>query len=184
MDTNVSMTGRLGTDVEQRVSRNGTEYVSFRLGTSRRIQRDGEWTDSDTTWVSVRCYRRLAVHAHYSLQKGDPVVVVGRLRVETWTTEAGVHRERTVLDADAVGHDLTLGTTKFNRGERRQRVEFASARRIEDEVVDPETGEVVDLGTGEVVTPAVPAPFGGESAVEEDPAAEEDAAAEEVRFGH
>lgn len=168
MDTIVSMTGRLGTDAERRVSRNGTEYVRFRLGTTRRVQRDGEWIDSDTTWVSVRCYRHLAVNAHYSLQKGDPVIVVGRLRVETWVTDAGVQRENTVLNADAVGHDLTWGTSTFNRGERRHQAEPASARRLEGEVVDPETGEVVDLATGEVVTGAGAEPLGDEGCVPEE----------------
>jgi single-strand DNA-binding protein len=151
MDSIVSMTGRLGTDVERRTSRNGTPYVRFRLGATRRVQRDGEWTDAGTTWVSVRCYRHLAVNTHYSLQKGDPVIVVGRLRVETWVTESGVQRESTVLDADAVGHDLTWGTDKFNRGEGGHRAEPAPVRQPEAEVVDPETGEVVDLATGEVL---------------------------------
>lgn len=154
MDTMVSMTGRLGTEVERRVSRNGTEYVRFRLGTTRRVQRDGEWIDADTTWVSVRCYRHQGVNAHYSLQKGDPVIVVGRLRVETWVTDAGVQRESTVLDADAVGHDLTWGTSTFSRGERRNQADPAAARRSPGEVIDPETGEVFDLATGAVMTGA------------------------------
>jgi single-strand DNA-binding protein len=154
MDTMVSMTGRLGTEAERRVSRNGTEYVRFRLATTRRIQRDGEWIDADTTWVSVRCYRHQGVNAHYSLRKGDPVVVVGRLRVETWMTDEGVQRENTVLDADAVGHDLTWGTSTFNRGERRSQAEPAAVRRFPGEVIDPETGEVFDLENGAVMTGA------------------------------
>lgn len=151
MDTLVSMTGRLGTDVERKTSRHGSDYIKFRLGTTRRIQRDGEWTDGDTTWVSVRCYRQLAVNANFSLQKGDPVVVVGKLRVETWLTESGVQRENAVLDADTVGHDLNWGTSRFSRGERRQGPEQISARPMDGELVDPETGEVVDLTTGDVL---------------------------------
>jgi single-strand DNA-binding protein len=150
MDTIVSMTGRLGTDVERKTSRHGTDYIKFRLGTTRRIQRDGEWVDGDTTWVSVRCYRQLAVNANFSLQKGDPIVVVGRLRVETWVTDAGVQRENTVLDADAIGHDLTWGTSRYRRAERRYSGEVVCEQPLEREVVDPETGEVIDLVSGEV----------------------------------
>lgn len=145
MDPIVSMIGRLGTEAEHRTSRHGNEYITFRLATTQRVQRDGEWTDGDTTWVSVRCYRQLAVNAAFSLRKGDPVVVVGRLRVETWMNDAGVQREKVVLNADSVGHDLTRGTSKFTRGERRQHIEPAAVREFEGEVVDPETGAIVDL---------------------------------------
>ena len=177
MESIVSMTGRLGTEVERRTSRYGNSYVRFRLGTTRRIQREGEWIDGDTTWVSVRCYRQLGVNAHYSLQKGDPVIVVGKLRVETWVTDEGVRRENTVLDADAVGHDLTWGTDKFSRRERRSQAEPAAAREFETEAVDPETGEVVDLVTGEVLA-------GPEPDAYEQERYETVPAPEEVGIGH
>lgn len=48
-----SMTGRVGTDPDRRTSNSS---VKFRLGTTRRVLRDGRWTDSETTWVSVRCW--------------------------------------------------------------------------------------------------------------------------------
>lgn len=166
MEPLVSMTGRLGTDVEHRTSRHGNDYVTFRLATSQRIQRDGEWADGDTTWVSVRCYRHLAVNAHYSLQKGDPVIVVGRLRVETWINDAGLQRENIVLNANAVGHDLTRGTSRFSRAERRQQADPLSTRRLEGEVMDPETGEIVDLAACDPIPETDPEPFSDESAAE------------------
>lgn len=167
MEPLVSMTGRLGTDVEHRTSRHGNDYVTFRLATSQRVQRDGEWTDGDTTWMSVRCYRHLAVNVHYSLQKGDPVIVVGRLRVETWTNDAGVQRESIVLNANAVGHDLTRGTSRFSRAERRQQTEPPSAGRLEGEVMDPETGEIFDMSASEPVHEAHTETFSHESTSEE-----------------
>lgn len=118
MDAIVSMTGRLGTDVEGRISRKGAEYAKFRLATSKRILRDGEWVDGATTWVSVRCYRQLGANVQLSLRRGQAVVVVGKLRVETWVSEAGVERESTVLEAMAVGHDLNWGVTRWCKLEK------------------------------------------------------------------
>lgn len=119
MDATVSMTGRLGTDVETRVSRNGNEYATFRLANSNRYLKDGQWMESDTTWVSVRCYRNLGINVAHSLRKGQSVVVVGRLRVESWTNrETGVTGTSTIIDAQTVGHDLTWGVTRFAKLER------------------------------------------------------------------
>ncbi|OYO07195.1 hypothetical protein CGZ98_20060 [Enemella evansiae] len=115
MEPIVSMTGRLGTDVEERTTRQGVPYVSFRMANTSRFQREGHWVDGPTTWVSVRCYRQLAEHVSMSLRKGQPVVVTGRLRTESWQDQSGGTRERTVLEAQAVGHDLTWGATVFKR---------------------------------------------------------------------
>lgn len=115
MEPIVSMTGRLGTDVEERTTRQGVPYVSFRMASTSRFQREGHWVDGPTTWVSVRCYRQLAHHVSMSLRKGQPVVVTGRLRTESWQDQSGGTRERTVLEAQALGHDLTWGATVFNR---------------------------------------------------------------------
>lgn len=114
----------------------------------------------------VRCYRSLAINARYSLQKGDPVVVVGRLRVESYVSDAGVPRESTVLNALAVGHDLNMGTTKFDRGERRRQPEPA-APRFEGEVVDPETGEIVDLANCDAAAEVDDEASNGETVPEE-----------------
>lgn len=115
MEPTVSMTGRLGTDVEERTTRQGVPYVTFRMASTSRFQREGAWVDGPTTWVTVRCYRQLAEHVSLSLRKGQPVVVTGRLRTESWQDQSGATRERTVLEAQALGHDLTWGATVFSR---------------------------------------------------------------------
>lgn len=48
------------------------------------------------------------------MQKGQRIVVTGRLRVRDWTNgdKTGTNVE---LDADALGHDLSWGTAAFTR---------------------------------------------------------------------
>ena len=56
----------------------------------------------------------LALHVRDSLRRGDPVVVVGRLKTEEWTKD-DVRHSRFVLDASTVGHDLTRGVSAFRK---------------------------------------------------------------------
>ena len=51
-------------------------------------------------------------------RKGDPVIVIGKLRTNVFKGEDGVLVERLILEATALGHDLTRGTSTFSRVER------------------------------------------------------------------
>lgn len=115
MEAYVHMTGYVGGDVEYR--HNSVSTASFRLACTPRIRRSGDWTDGETTWLTVTCFRSLAEHTASSVRKGDPVVVVGRLRTQVWSKD-GQQQERTVLEALTIGHDLTRGTSAFHRSER------------------------------------------------------------------
>lgn len=112
MDAHVHLTGNVGGDVEYR--NNTVPVASFRLACTPRIRRAGDWVDGPTTWLTVTCFRGLATNAAGSLRRGDPVLVTGRLRTNTWTRD-GVEHERTVLEATSIGHDLTWGTSAFRR---------------------------------------------------------------------
>jgi single-strand DNA-binding protein len=65
----------------------------------------------------VACFRTLAQHVAQSVHKGDPVLVVGKLRTNVWEKDGQTH-ERLVLEADMVGHDLNRGTSAFQRAPR------------------------------------------------------------------
>lgn len=117
MDALISMSGNVGTDVELSQGE-GWAYARFRLACTPRFLREGEWTDGETTWITVRVTNRTAHHVFQSVRKGDPVVVVGKLRTHVWRTPEGERADRLVVEASAVGHDLSRGTAVFNRAER------------------------------------------------------------------
>lgn len=124
MDSMLWMTGNVGNDVDLREVRDGLVYASFRLASTPRIWRSGEWTDGPTTWLAINCSKALAEHVKSSVNKGDPVVVVGRLRTSRWPDAQGVIQERQYIDAVVVGHDLSRGTSAFRKSSR-QAVEEA-----------------------------------------------------------
>ncbi|MEV5886414.1 single-stranded DNA-binding protein [Streptomyces sp. NPDC052020] len=88
----------------------------FRLAvTSRYWDREkSAWTDGHTNFFTVWAHRQLAANAAASLAVGDPVMVQGRLRVRTDVRD-GQTRTSADIDAVAIGHDLTRGTSAFRR---------------------------------------------------------------------
>ncbi|WP_425308432.1 single-stranded DNA-binding protein [Ammonicoccus fulvus] len=141
MDSIVSVNGRLGTNVDYRAGEDRKPYASFRLAYSPRLRRaDGSWEDGPTNWVTVKCWNMLATNADMSLSKGQPVVVVGKLRVKDYANENGVVRYDTIIEAQSIGHDLNLGVSRYVRLER-ERVESDPAAM---DAPKPEEGSAYD----------------------------------------
>jgi single-strand DNA-binding protein len=87
--------------------------------TARRHNREtGEWTDGATTFVNVQCWRQLADNVTMSLRKGEPVLVMGRLRIRSYNDSEGKSRTAVEVEASSVGHDLTRGVAHFARAHR------------------------------------------------------------------
>lgn len=118
-DTNITITGNIGTPPEQKVTSAGVPLTKFRLAsTERRLDRStGQWVDGPTSWYAVSMFRDLAQHAFESLAKGDRVILTGRLRIRNWDNgvKQGTDAE---IEADAIGHDLRWGTSRFERTHR------------------------------------------------------------------
>src|SRR3954447_5971190 len=118
MEAFLTVSGHVGGEVElRRTQQTNTARATFRLACTPRVQRQGNWTDDPTTWLTVVCWRSLAEHVAASIAKGDPVVVVGRVRTQAWTDDDGSH-ERMIIEASTVGHDLTRGTSAFHKTQR------------------------------------------------------------------
>ena len=116
MTDTITLTGLVATIPRNLVTSDKLVITSFRLAsTQRRFDRGrNRWVDADTNWYTITTFRQLAVNVQHSVVKGDRVVVTGRLRIREWDT--GERTGTTVdIEADAVGHDLSWGTTAFTR---------------------------------------------------------------------
>lgn len=89
-------------------------YTSFRLATTPRHydRRQQVWVEGRTEWITVKAFRSTALNVALSIRKGEPVLVSGRLATEEWQGENGP-RFGLVLEATAIGHDLTRGRATF-----------------------------------------------------------------------
>jgi single-strand DNA-binding protein len=95
-----------------------TPVTEIRVGsTPRRLNRaTGEWENGDTSYYTVKCWRRLAVNVKGSLRKGDMVLIRGKVVTRTWVDDQQRTRMQMQVEADSVGHDLSFGWSHFNRG--------------------------------------------------------------------
>ncbi|MGV8976653.1 MAG: single-stranded DNA-binding protein [Cellulomonas sp.] len=120
MSTNeltLTLVGWLGTEPRHYPGINGaTPFTTFRMASTRRwFDRDkGVWADGRTEWFTVKSWRSAARNVAESLRKGDPVVVHGRLSSEEWSGPDG-SRTALVLDAIAIGPDLSYGSARYSR---------------------------------------------------------------------
>jgi single-strand DNA-binding protein len=117
MSDNITLTGIVASPPRSVTTAEGLAITSFRLASNqRRFDKSQEkWVEGDTNWYTVSTFRQLAANAAVSINKGERVVVTGRLRVREW--EAGGKKGTNVeVEADALGHDLSWGTAAFSRG--------------------------------------------------------------------
>ena len=102
---------RRGRDVP-RGRRGQSRPATFRVGVHAAVlrQEQQEVARRETMWSTVSCWRALAGNVKTSVHSGDPVVVIGRRRVNVWESGEGVKQEREFVDAQVVRHDLCRGT--------------------------------------------------------------------------
>ena len=115
-ETNVTVVGRLATDVGWSRLGDGPVVANFRVAsTERRYDRaTGGWVDGEKLFIDVRCWRRLAENAAASLVKGDPVVVTGKLYSRNYEHE-GQRRTAVTVEAQNVAADLSRCTVVLKR---------------------------------------------------------------------
>src|ERR1051325_3599493 len=96
----VILVGNLGRDPELRYTPQGTPVCSFSMATSekRKDKGTGEYEET-TTWFRVTLWGRQAETASQYLQKGRPVYIEGRLRVEEYKDRDGKDRHSLEVNA-------------------------------------------------------------------------------------
>jgi single-strand DNA-binding protein len=113
-ENQVTIVGNLTRDPELRYTPNGAALVKFGVAVSRRYKDEatGQWKDAETSFFDVTAWRQLAENVAESLTQGSRVVVVGRLRTNSWETPEGEKRSKIEIEADEVGPSLRWATAK------------------------------------------------------------------------
>lgn len=79
---------RLTRDPEMRALQSGSNVAQFGIAISdRKKDTTGEWIDDPIFW-DCEAWNGTAEFIVNHLQKGDPVVLEGRIKLETWTDKA------------------------------------------------------------------------------------------------
>jgi single-strand DNA-binding protein len=111
----VILVGNLTRDPELRYIPSGTAVTDVGLAVNdRRKSANGEWVE-ETTFIDVTLWGRQAEVAGEYLGKGSPVLIEGRLKLDTWETNDGQKRSKLKV----VGERMQmLGAASGNKGGR------------------------------------------------------------------
>ena len=83
----VILMGNITRDIELKYTQSNTAVTELGLAVNdRRKTATGEWVD-ETTFVDVTLWGRTAEVASEYLSKGSPILIEGRLKLDTWETD-------------------------------------------------------------------------------------------------
>ena len=103
MYNRVILVGRLTRAVELKYLPSGTSIASFGLATSRNWKDKNSGEDKEETmFIDVNIFGRSGEIANQYLNKGNRVLVEGRLVLDQWSDEQGNKRSRHKIVADSL----------------------------------------------------------------------------------
>ncbi len=115
----ITLIGNLTRDPELRFTTNGTPVASFSVAVNKRVQskESGEWVN-DADFFNVVAWFKLAENLAASLNKGDRVIVIGRLAQQNWDDKQGQKRTEYKVIANIVAPSLEFATCKIEKNVR------------------------------------------------------------------
>lgn len=136
----VILVGNITRDIELKYTPSGTAVTDIGLAVNdRRKSQTGEWIE-ETTFVDVTLWGRTAEVASEYLGKGSPILIEGRLKLDTWETDGQkrsklrVVGERMQMLGGRPGASGQSGPPRNTRDE----TEYSQPARVD---VPPEQGD-------------------------------------------
>lgn len=111
----IAIIGNLVADPDLKYGPNGEAIATMRVAVNRRLLKDGEWSDGETSYFTVVVWRGLAENAVESLVEGSRVIVTGRLQMRSWETPQGDRRSVIEIEATDVAPALANAIAKVER---------------------------------------------------------------------
>jgi single-strand DNA-binding protein len=93
-----TLIGNLTRDVEMKYTPSGLAISNISLAVSEKFKKGDQWKE-ETSYIDVTLFGRTAEIANEYLSKGNPVLINGRLKQETWEKD-GQKRSKVVVIAD------------------------------------------------------------------------------------
>jgi single-strand DNA-binding protein len=114
-DNQTILIGNLTDNPELRFTANGAAVANFRLAVTPRVRQGDQWTDGETSFFRITCWRQLAENVTETFAKGARAIVIGRLRLRSWETDEGERRSVVEVEADEVAPSLKFATATLQR---------------------------------------------------------------------
>jgi single-strand DNA-binding protein len=116
-DAYFAVAGYVATQPKSGKTKSGAPFLFMRVAWTPRTfsKATGGWTDQQTSFVSVMCYRRVAENAAKCVRRGDAITLRGTVQVRDYVDQAGAKRFSVDVVADSLGHDMSRGTSHFSK---------------------------------------------------------------------
>lgn len=114
-DNFVQITGNVTADPELRFTPAGVAVANFSVACTPRVKEGDQWKDGETSFFRINVWRELAENVASSIYKGTRVLVTGRLRQRSWTTDNDEKRTVIEIEADDVTPSLKWATVKVEK---------------------------------------------------------------------
>jgi single-strand DNA-binding protein len=94
----VSLIGRLGAQPEVTNFETGSTLARFTMATNERYKdKSGQWHDN-TQWHVIKAWGPLAERIQKNLNKGQEILIEGKLVHQTYETKTGEKRNETIIE--------------------------------------------------------------------------------------
>jgi len=120
-DAYFAVAGYVATQPRSGRTKSGAPFLFMRVAWTPRAfnKATGGWTDQQTSFVSVMCYRKVAENAAKCVRRGDAITLRGTVQVRDYVDQAGAKRFSVDVVADSLGHDMSRGTSQFSKATQR-----------------------------------------------------------------
>ena len=117
----ITLAGVLVRDPESRVLPNGMNVCKFTVAYNYKWRgKDGEMKE-ESAFVECQAWAKTAEYVGETLHKGHPVLVEGKLKMDSWKDKAtGANRSKLYINCDRVQCMLWKGNTRGKKQETKQ----------------------------------------------------------------
>src|ERR687896_99913 len=115
----ITIVGNVNDDPELRFTPSGLPVANFTVAVNQRFKNaSGQWEDRLDGFFRCSCWRDMAENVAESIQKGQRLMVVGRLQEQRWEDQEGGKRSRVEIQVDEVGPSLRWATATVQKSNR------------------------------------------------------------------
>ena len=116
-DNSTTFVGQLTADPELRHTKKKIAVASFTIARNDRYfdKESEEWVDGDPTFLRCSLWREYGENFAESHEKGDRVIVIGKLQQNEFTDKEGNERITLELNVEEAGPALRFATAEVTR---------------------------------------------------------------------
>ena len=115
--TNIVVIGNTTGDPELRFTPSGKAVANLNIADNHRKKNPttDQWDDDGATFYRCTLWDQMAEHVAETIQKGQRVIVTGRIRNREWEDREGNKRLSLEIDVDDIGPSLKYATAQVTR---------------------------------------------------------------------